>query len=156
MSARILGYCCLFLLSAVTGFLLTTTLFGGTASADGGTRSPPREAPFPRVDALDPPEPLRYRVEWTDTGIVFHHPDERGAVPGELFIPVDQPVVLEFHSTEEREFAIPAFRVHRIVPANKFASLWFQATVPGSYEILHRRSTAESYELAGYARVGRW
>ena len=156
MSARTLGYFCLLLLSAVTGFLLTRTLFGADVSADGRTQSPPREArPF-LVDDLDSPEPMRYMVEWTDRGIVFHHPDERGEVAGELFIPVGGSIVLEFHGTEDREFAIPAFGIRRPLRADLYATVLFEVKEPGSHEILHRRSAEESYELAGYVRAGRW
>ena len=155
MSARTLGYCGLLLLAGAVGFFLTAALLSKGIPADAGTQSPPGEAPPLLPDPIDPPPTLRYEVEWTETGIVFHHPDERGEVPGELFVPLDHPVVLEFHSTEDWDIAIPAFRIYTTIRAHRFATIWFQANAPGSYEILHRKSSEESYELAGYVRVGR-
>ena len=102
----------------------------------------------------DLPDALHYVARWTDAGWVFEHPDARGEVLGEMFVPVDQPVQLEFDSAEGREFSIPDFGFKRELGTREFPFFWFKATALGSYEILHRRSgIGAEFELAGYVHV---
>jgi len=68
----------------------------------------------------------------------FHYPD-KGITSDKLYVPVNQPVKLELHASEEdvvHSFYLPAFRVKEdCVPGKLDNYLWFQSEKEGTYNI---------------------
>jgi cytochrome c oxidase subunit 2 len=53
-----------------------------------------------------------------------------------LHVPIDQPVKLTLISQDViHSFFVPAFRVHQDVLPDRYTTVWFQATKPGTYHL---------------------
>jgi cytochrome c oxidase subunit 2 len=65
----------------------------------------------------------------------FEYPE--GIESDKLVVPVDQPVKLTMASRDViHSFYVPAFRVKQDVIPNRYTVTWFQATKPGTYDVL--------------------
>lgn len=65
----------------------------------------------------------------------IQHPQGRSEI-NELHVPIGQPIVLRMVSEDViHSFFLPAFRVKMDVLPNRYTSLWFQATKPGTYHL---------------------
>jgi cytochrome c oxidase subunit 2 len=66
---------------------------------------------------------------------MFTYPN--GYVDGELHVPVDRPVVLTMTSVDVlHAFFVPAFRAKKDVVPGRYTKVWFEATEPGTYDIM--------------------
>ena len=63
--------------------------------------------------------------------------DPNGSVSiNEMTVPVDQPVKIILRSEDIlHSFFVPAFRVKQDAIPNRYNTMWFEATVPGDYDI---------------------
>jgi cytochrome c oxidase subunit 2 len=65
----------------------------------------------------------------------IQHPQGRSEI-NELHVPLGQPIVLRMISEDViHSFFLPAFRVKMDVLPNRYTSLWFKATQPGTYHL---------------------
>jgi cytochrome c oxidase subunit 2 len=65
----------------------------------------------------------------------IQHPQGRSEI-NELHVPLGQPIVLRMISEDViHSFFLPAFRVKMDVLPNRYTTLWFQATQPGTYHL---------------------
>lgn len=82
-----------------------------------------------------PPNAIEIAVVGKQWMWKLQHPQGRSEI-NELHIPVGQPVVLKMISEDViHSFYIPAFRTKMDVLPNRYTSLWFQATKPGTYHL---------------------
>lgn len=65
----------------------------------------------------------------------FQHPEGQREI-NELHVPVNRQVKLILTSQDViHSFFVPAFRLHRDVLPNRYTTVWFEATKPGSYHL---------------------
>ena len=81
-----------------------------------------------------PPESYQVRVQAQMWNWQFEYPD--GTTSSELYVPMNRPVKLLMSSTDViHSFFVPAFRVKHDVLPNRYTSVWFEATKPGTYQV---------------------
>ena len=81
-----------------------------------------------------PPESYQVRVQAQMWSWQFEYPD--GTTTTELYVPMNRPVKLLMSSTDViHSFYVPAFRVKHDVLPNRYTSVWFEATKPGTYDV---------------------
>jgi len=85
--------------------------------------------------AVAPGNALEYYV--TAKKWLWQITDSNGAVSiNEMSVPVHQPVKIILRSEDLiHSFFVPAFRVKQDAIPNRYNTLWFEATIPGDYDI---------------------
>jgi cytochrome c oxidase subunit 2 len=84
--------------------------------------------------AVAPPNAYEIQAEAWQWNWLFEYPN--GTQTDTLYVPVDRPVRVNMSSRDVlHSFYIPAFRVKHDVLPNRYTSVWFEATKPGTYEI---------------------
>jgi cytochrome c oxidase subunit 2 len=81
----------------------------------------------------------RHAIEYYVTGKTWlweiKHPNGQVAI-NEMTVPVNKPVKVILKSDDLlHSFYIPAFRVKQDAVPNRYQTLWFEATIPGDYDI---------------------
>lgn len=82
-----------------------------------------------------PDDAIRFEVIGKQWMWKFQHPSGHREI-NDLHVPIGVPI--ELHMTSEdviHDLFIPAFRVKQDVVPGRFARMWFEATVPGTYHI---------------------
>ncbi len=88
--------------------------------------------------ATPPAHPYEITVSAQPWSWHFRYPN--GHVDEALHLPVDRPVLLRLAARDAAyTFSVPAFRIRRGMFPGREGSLWFKATVPGSYEAVCAR-----------------
>ena len=81
-----------------------------------------------------PPDSYQVRVQAQMWNWRFEYPD--GTTSTELYVPMNRPIKLLMSSTDViHSFYVPAFRVKHDVLPNRYTSVWFEATKPGTYDV---------------------
>jgi cytochrome c oxidase subunit 2 len=85
--------------------------------------------------AVAPGNSLQYNVTGKKWLWEVTHPNGNVAV-NEMTVPVGQPVKVTLRSEDViHSFYIPAFRVKQDALPNRYTTLWFEATLPGDYDL---------------------
>ncbi|PEN06037.1 cytochrome c oxidase subunit II [Longimonas halophila] len=84
-----------------------------------------------------PPNAYEIQGQAYSYGWNFEYP-EGAQTTDELYLPADRPVQIRLSSREGdvlHSFFLPQFRVKQDVLPNRYTSVWFEATEPGTYEL---------------------
>ena len=81
-----------------------------------------------------PSESYEIRVKASQWKWEFTYPN--GAVTAELHVPLNQPIALLMESSDvTHSLSVPAFRLKQDILPDRTTTVWFEATLPGTYEL---------------------
>lgn len=69
--------------------------------------------------------------------------DDEFKVTTEIRVVMDRPIALMLLSDQACRFLIPAMRVDKVLPADRFQIVWFTAVKAGTYEVIVRVGTEQ-------------